>query len=371
MRARSIPRGIALHALSTFSSLLECDGDVRQQARGQLMGQLLSFPLLCLSNYLTFKFSVRRDVPVLINGDDIVFRARPDEVDHWRENVGKSGLVLSAGKTLIHNRFFSLNSCMFDAGRKVTWVPFVRAKALWGSSERECEKISSISSRFYSFAVGYGARRRAYFEHVFLTENAHTILRSRRSVTRGLGIKVSEDVLRSSGFWNRELFYLEKEVEPPLPTFSFVQLRAGDIPKGWTKVSPHWYPPEVIRGKAFRFAMEVVNCAWSNPMISDSDAERKWMQKCDEGCSTWGLSGFVSRSMCRLLRMSRRQLWRYVCMRGNRNVFGRVRFSRGKGVWMSGTAQQCENEESETTCVSNCAVPFGPPAALLSGVRMV
>lgn len=44
LRSRSIPRGIALHALSTFSSLLECEGNVYEQARGQLMGQLLSFP---------------------------------------------------------------------------------------------------------------------------------------------------------------------------------------------------------------------------------------------------------------------------------------------------------------------------------------
>lgn len=186
------------------------------------------------------------------------------------------------------------------------------------------------------------------FERAFLTENQSAILRSRRSITRGLGMKVSEETLRRCGLWHRELFYLENETEPPLPTMSFSQLKCNDLPGGWVRASAHWHPREVVRGWSYRLSHEMVKSAWTRSPINDSEAEEKWMRALDEGVSPWGLPSF-GKDMGRLLRMSRRQLWRWRVLRGNSDLFGRVRFSKGKGVWRPGTDVPCDFDENDVS----------------------
>jgi len=66
-----------------------------EQVGGQLMGSLLSFPLLCLQNYIAFRWVFPASVPVKINGDDIVFRSTLDQFDRWSAVVGQLGLRLS------------------------------------------------------------------------------------------------------------------------------------------------------------------------------------------------------------------------------------------------------------------------------------
>lgn len=163
-------------------------------------------------------------------------------------------------------------------------------------------------------------------------------------------MKVSEGVLRASGLWKRELFYLEQVEERPIPAMSFSRLKCNDIPEGWRQVSPHWHPTEVVRGWEFRLGIEMYRNAWSRSVISDSEAEEKWMNKLDEGCSTWGLKGSRDSLLARMLKLSRRAFWRWRCTTGNPSFFGRCLFSRGKGVWMPGTALRvvnaCDNDES-------------------------
>jgi len=208
----------------------------------------------------------------------------------------------------------------------------VRPKCVWDSKESECEKIASLSSRFYSMTCGFGKRRAGEFRRLFLRENLNTIYRCRRSLTRGMGMSVSEGMLRDCGLWNRELFYLEQDSERPLPSFSYSQYKTNDIPSGWTRVSPHWYPREVLRGWEFRLSHLTVRNAWERPVLTDSFAKERWMADCDAGCSTWGLSNFVNTRMLKLTGLSRRGLWRWVCLRRNRDVFGRVRFGKGIGM---------------------------------------
>lgn len=368
-QSRSVPSGIISHALSTFSSLLtNGQGDFYEQRRGQLMGQLCSFPLLCLINYITFKWLVRRDVPVRINGDDIVFRCTPQEYDEWRRGVGASGLTLSAGKTLVHRRFFSLNSAMFRSGSKPTFVPFIRPKTVWSLKESECERVASLKSRFYSFAVGFGRDRRARLARWFLSCNLSTIYRCRRSLTRGMGISVGEGTLRDSGLWHRELFYLEHVEEPPLPLRSFAQIASNDTPHGWSRVSPRWYPREVLRGWEYTYSHKTVANAWSNDVVADSLAKERWMKECDWGCSPWGLNSFVNPRMRTLLRLSRKELWKYVCLRRNSSVFGRVRFGRGEGCVKPDAVCSYNSVETQEWPVAHSGESFRacpPPSSLL------
>lgn len=334
--ARSIPDGIRFQALSTFESLLEGDGVRGFQGRGQLMGQLTSFPLLCLINYITFKYSVRRDVPVKINGDDIVFRSTREECDRWFKNVKLGGLTLSTGKTLVDSRFFTLNSTLFQSSfRSVRAVPFVRSTCLWPAKQNECERIASLASRFYAFARGYGRRRRVVLHDLFLSENLATILRCRRSLTRGMGMKVERESLHNTRLWFRELYYLEKWSEPELPMFSYSDMRCNDLPVGWTRVSPHRFSPEVVNGWRYRLAFELSRNAWTSSVLTDSDAKERWMEACDTGADRYGC-GFVTLRMAKLLRRSRKACWKLCYFRRNENVFGRCRFTRTSGVLRPG-----------------------------------
>jgi hypothetical protein len=89
------------------------------QKSGQLMGSLLSFPLLCLLNDCTAEFSGVHPSKYLINGDDILMRTSPDSYPKWKETVQEFGLDLSAGKNYIHPIFGTVNSQLIVEGTVV------------------------------------------------------------------------------------------------------------------------------------------------------------------------------------------------------------------------------------------------------------
>jgi hypothetical protein len=90
------------------------------QQNGQLMGSILSFPILCLANlgvYLSTTedsqqcWSDRQRLRhVLINGDDMVYSANPDLWDRHVETAAKVGLEMSVGKAYRHPVYANVNS---------------------------------------------------------------------------------------------------------------------------------------------------------------------------------------------------------------------------------------------------------------------
>jgi len=97
------------------------------QKNGQLMGSVLSFPFLCLANLYAYIASLAdgdfgrayslmsdlrliRRLPVLINGDDILFRCSPRRYQSWLLEISKVGFRPSVGKNFIHKKFFTMNS---------------------------------------------------------------------------------------------------------------------------------------------------------------------------------------------------------------------------------------------------------------------
>ncbi|QTH80197.1 MAG: RNA-dependent RNA polymerase [Pestalotiopsis botourmiavirus 3] len=91
--------------------------------RGSMMGNLLSFPVLCLLNKACFDIvsSLRRKRTgvkdyrrPIINGDDIAFSADMDTYDDWIKVTSHFGLVVNKEKTGISTRFIELNSRSFD-----------------------------------------------------------------------------------------------------------------------------------------------------------------------------------------------------------------------------------------------------------------
>jgi hypothetical protein len=87
------------------------------QKNGQLMGHVLSFPILCLANYITFKYSFWKDgedaPSVLINGDDILFCTDKPAYERWMATVNSVGLIPSLGKNLFQADIAQINSVLF------------------------------------------------------------------------------------------------------------------------------------------------------------------------------------------------------------------------------------------------------------------
>nr|QLF98313.1 RdRp [Botryosphaeria dothidea ourmia-like virus 1] len=205
--------------------------DGRRQSRGQLMGSLLSFPLLCLVNFLTFKWSIARRVPLKINGDDIVFRCRPAEAEKWFRSVEQSGLVVSKGKTLVHSNVFSLNSTFFlPQIEGVEVCPVIRSTCLYGA----VEEPSQIAGRLKGVFCG-GGRARDQIHAFALKEMSKGVWSSQRSVMRGLGCRTSWKSLYWAGLKEREVFYNELLSEPDLPPRKRVWSQNA-IPKGFRRV---------------------------------------------------------------------------------------------------------------------------------------
>jgi hypothetical protein len=98
------------------------------QLNGQLMGSILSFPILCLVNLASYiassgqgeaflaleKMDVRTYLSELkgvgINGDDIVFKTRSENVHNWCHAVESVGSKASRGKSLLSEKVFTVNS---------------------------------------------------------------------------------------------------------------------------------------------------------------------------------------------------------------------------------------------------------------------
>jgi len=121
-----------------------------RQRRGQLMGSVLSFPILCLVGLVSYLLErpegrvvlslfekyqtlracgasskdysqaeralhevreyIRSIKDVGINGDDIVFRGNKEDSEKWERGVRTVGGVVSRGKTLCNPNYFTVNS---------------------------------------------------------------------------------------------------------------------------------------------------------------------------------------------------------------------------------------------------------------------
>lgn len=126
---------------------------------GQLMGDYLSFPLLCLTNFIGVIYALGSEGWelaesgfLLINGDDICFYCSRESAERWARSVNECGLKLSLGKTLFHRSFVSVNSTFFVGSSRarggvrsgvrnmhITKVPIVR----WSTVIGKCKKENS------------------------------------------------------------------------------------------------------------------------------------------------------------------------------------------------------------------------------------
>lgn len=91
------------------------------QRRGQLMGSLLSFPILCLANASTLchlRHQDLSDLKACVNGDDILFVDDDRKIKSWKRIATALGLVPSIGKNFQSNFFGTFNSQLFFRNKK-------------------------------------------------------------------------------------------------------------------------------------------------------------------------------------------------------------------------------------------------------------
>lgn len=92
------------------------------QRKGQLMGSLFSFPILCVINFAVNRFYHERkagrhldlsEVPVIINGDDNLSLMPEEDFTDWLDAIGQVGFRTSVGKNYLAKEFAFLNSKFF------------------------------------------------------------------------------------------------------------------------------------------------------------------------------------------------------------------------------------------------------------------
>jgi len=116
------------------------------QTNGQLMGSILSFPILCAVNFCTYWYSMMEytgnfvdpwTLPVLVNGDDILFRTNQDHYQLWIKALGKVDFALSQGKNYVHNTVLMINSELYynPASSKFIKLEFNNVGLLTGQSK--------------------------------------------------------------------------------------------------------------------------------------------------------------------------------------------------------------------------------------------
>lgn len=278
-RCRQVPMQIRQYALRSLRAEIHYNHGVVRQERGQLMGNFLSFPLLCIQNYLAFRFFVPRpDVPVLINGDDIVFRSTKSEFEVWAAGVGSCGLTLSRGKTLVHNSNFCINSHFFHSTKtKVSAVPVIRAKPVEGGIPS-----GGDFAKFIRYFKNDGRRE---VGALWLRRHASMIKATGRSIVLGLGIRADHSQICCSGLASREAFYRFEQpyrhmmiAEEPVPT---LHRRAPPaVTKEWTKIPvSSILPGAPIEVWLRLFTEQCHEFAWRDPGPLRLDAEQEWWEQ--------------------------------------------------------------------------------------------
>lgn len=156
-----------------------------QQRNGQLMGSVLSFPVLCSVNlvvywhclelYLGRKIKLE-DLPVLINGDDILFFSNEKFYALWKRVTDEVGFELSVGKNYIHEHLAMVNSEPYWYSEGAGFVPirYLNVGLLTGQSKlsgRLETRTSPVWDYYNQVLAGATNRPRAHLRFLQLNRD--------------------------------------------------------------------------------------------------------------------------------------------------------------------------------------------------------
>jgi len=189
--SKHVPANVFRYAVAAQRPRLQYEGeDLLKESfvptRGQMMGSYLCFPLLCLQNYIAFRYAEKvahvSGTPVLINGDDILFQGEKSFSDLWMDVVGSLSLEVEKTKTSVSSDFGSLNSTL------LRWSPsgLYPVKTLRMGMLRECGHPGNLGANALKFSrVGPRTTWLSNFRE-FLSWHEVTIVKW-RSVLSDLG----------------------------------------------------------------------------------------------------------------------------------------------------------------------------------------
>nr|QXN75334.1 MAG: RNA-dependent RNA polymerase [Grapevine-associated botourmia-like virus 6] len=99
-------------------------GGFKEVLRGSMMGNLVSFVVLCLLNKVCIDRAYQEVYncgphhrKVLVNGDDCLFRGNIALYHRWLETTASVGFVINEEKSLRSSRYAELNSTVYDSKR--------------------------------------------------------------------------------------------------------------------------------------------------------------------------------------------------------------------------------------------------------------
>jgi hypothetical protein len=148
------------------------------QCSGQLMGSPSSFPVLCLINaainrffyestigrrYIDYKGESTKfyhkyklkQIPMLVNGDDLLMTINPSDYKSWWEMVRSCGLEPSLGKNYVSKDFAMINSQLWLENRDCFFshsywhfVPFINLGLLKGQSKVLSDTRKGVKATF-------------------------------------------------------------------------------------------------------------------------------------------------------------------------------------------------------------------------------
>jgi hypothetical protein len=169
------------------------DLDKYSMRNGQLMGSLFSFPLLCVINLAILRWAVEswterywrlRDLPALVNGDDILFLCTRRFEAYWRKATTSAGLIPSLGKDYWSKQFAMVNSTYIKCSNEDVrvlgkHVPYLNMGIYMGlkkgenkeqKKEREAasmrEKLASLPGYFRDLFKYYDPIYNSTYEHL-------------------------------------------------------------------------------------------------------------------------------------------------------------------------------------------------------------
>jgi hypothetical protein len=149
----------AHHVLYLESSCIEPG----VQTSGQLMGSLLSFPLLCMANAFIVEYSGIKPGSYLVNGDDIVASTTHASIEAWKVNAPRVGLSLSMGKNFISEDFCTVNSQLFLRSEGVMSLRHTGKTGLLARSKDD--PLGRTYSDFQDFYGTEDIYRQTYIRH--------------------------------------------------------------------------------------------------------------------------------------------------------------------------------------------------------------
>lgn len=226
------------------------------------MGNLCSFPLLCLQNYIAARWVDRLvgegETPLLINGDDLVAQVSKKWLNTYKREAPRLGFELNEKKTMFSSSCLTVNSDYFTS--KFRRVPFVRAKGLLARDPRVVGSVmNDILGPFLSVRhTRYGRllRKLCFWFQGRIRMSGLTLwslgLRVREGYQHFIPRNLRKREKERSGHPCRPPSLDEAPMRPQLELFSELDL-VSDAEVSEAMVEAHWEGGKFIRPEKKRF----------------------------------------------------------------------------------------------------------------------